>query len=102
MSAISSGEWGLIVGFVVMLIVWFVKKRIPKLNKDFLPYASILVASLVPVGGALIAGSSFLEAISVGISAGLIACGQWEIFKKLNWLNTIWLFIKKWLTKEGK
>jgi len=84
--AIGSDQWGLAVGFGIMLSVWFLRFVWTKLKKKdipspALPYIAVVIGALTATGMALIDNpASWFMAICSGIGAGLMGSGTWGLF----------------------
>lgn len=81
--AISSGQWGLVVGLAIMLIVWAIRTFAwPAIPPAALPWLATAIGALAAGGAALVADPSrWLPAILAGIQAGLSAAGTWGLLK---------------------
>ena len=80
-SAIASHQWGLAIGFGLMLVVWIMRLLWHSLKSEYLPYVAVTISTLGTVGTTIVLDSSnWLGAILAGISAGLTACGIWDLF----------------------
>lgn len=78
--AISSNQWGLVVGFAIMLLVWLVRIIWSKLPTKYLPWFAVLIGGLSAFGAALVVDSkNWIGAILAGTQAGLAAAGTWGL-----------------------
>lgn len=78
--AISSHQWGLVIGFGLMLIVWGLRLAWPKLNSKYLPWIAVAIGGLGATGTALAAEpQNWISALLAGVSAGLSAAGTWGL-----------------------
>jgi len=79
--AITSGQWGLVLGFGIMLAVWGIRIFWKKLPKKLLPYIAVGIGGLIAFAAAMVADDSdWLGAVLAGIQAGLAAAGTWGLF----------------------
>lgn len=80
-SAIGSGNFGLIVAFGLMIAVWILRKFVlKKLNSKWLPWISTILGGLGAFATALaIDPKKWLTAILSGVEAGLAAAGYWGL-----------------------
>jgi len=81
MDAIAGSEWGLVVGFAVMLAVWIVRVFVwPNVGSKALPWLAIAIATLGTFAVAMVDDpSKWLSAIFAGVQAGLVAAGTWGV-----------------------
>jgi hypothetical protein len=78
--AISSQNWGVVIGCVIMLIVWGVRLVWTKLPSKWLPWLAVAIGSLGAIGASLMLGTSdLIGALLAGIQAGLAAAGTWGL-----------------------
>lgn len=79
--AITGGQWGLVIGFGVMLIVWILRVFVwPNVNPKALPWIAIAIASLGTFSVAMASDpSKWLGALIAGVQAGLAAAGTWGV-----------------------
>lgn len=82
--AYAAKEWGILVGFVLMLIVFLVVKFLWKaFPVKWIPYMSIAFGVLGDVGWQLaIGGQVWWRAILAGLTSGATATGMWELIGK--------------------
>ena len=80
-TAWSSKTWGVVVGFILMLIVYTLVKFVwTTFPANYLPYMSIGLGILGNVGWELaIGGQVWWQALLSGITTGLSATGIWEV-----------------------
>lgn len=81
MDAISSKQWGLVIGFGIMVLVWIVRTFVlPKLNTKWLPWIATVVGGALAFATAMVADpAAWLPAVLSGIQAGLAAAGTWGL-----------------------
>jgi len=81
--AASSKQWVLLIGFGLMTVVWILRRFVWKKLQDkteWLPWLAIGIAVLGAGSVALVADPTrWLEAILLGIEAGLVAAGEWGV-----------------------
>ena len=84
--AYKNGQWPVVSGLIIMLII-FISNKVGlknRVDKKFIPWISVIIGILVSIGASLIAGIPVSIAIIQGLTAGTAAIGFWElIFKHL-------------------
>lgn len=85
--AFNSGTWPVIVGLVIMLLVWAVRrfalKTISEKWKSATPWMAAGLGLLSCIGVSLSAGTMvWWRALIDGLVSGLLASGLWELFGK--------------------
>lgn len=83
-TAYAAKEWGVLVGFILMLVVFLIVKFLWKtLPVAWIPYMSIAFGVLGDVGWQLaIGGQVWWRAILAGLTSGATATGMWELLGK--------------------
>lgn len=83
-TAYAAKEWGILIGFVLMLIVFLVVKYLwTAFPAKWLPYMSVAFGVLGDVGWQLaIGGQVWWRAILAGLTSGATAVGMWELIGK--------------------
>lgn len=83
-TAYAAKEWGVLIGFILMLIVFLVVKYLWKaFPAKWLPYMSIALGVIGDVGWQLAIGSqTWWRAILSGLTSGATATGLWELLGK--------------------
>lgn len=83
-TAYAAKEWGILVGFVLMMLVFLVVKFFWKaFPPKWIPYMSIAFGVLGDVGWQLaIGGQVWWRAILAGLTSGVTATGMWELVGK--------------------
>lgn len=81
--AISSKQWGIVIGAAIMLLVWVIRtfawQSIPS---KALPWLATAIGALVGFATAILANPAcWFPAILAGIQAGLAAAGTWGLLK---------------------
>lgn len=77
--AAQGGHWSILTGFVLMLMLWGVRKVVPALQAKLVPWAATLLALVGQVGYALATGADWQSAVTNGFLAGASAIGLWEL-----------------------
>ena len=83
----SHGAWTAFIGFILMLVVWFLRriKILAKIPKKAVPWVTVILGCLTAVGLVLAGGQSWVVALTQGIGGGLAAPAMWELgFKHLS------------------
>ena len=79
----KTGKWALLVGFIVMLLTWFVnrlfKQQIPA---SVLPWLAIGLSTVATIAFSLATGTGWLNAVIIGFQQGLVAAGGWSAVGK--------------------
>lgn len=80
-AAIGSGQWGLAIGFGIMLIVWGLRVfAMPNVNTKALPWIATFIGALGAFSVAMVADPShWIQALLSGVTAGLAAAGTWGL-----------------------
>jgi hypothetical protein len=79
----KGSKWALLVGFIVMLLTWFVNRMLKqKIPTNVLPWLAIGLSTVASVAFALATGVGWLNAIIVGFQQGLVAAGSWSAVGK--------------------
>lgn len=84
--AIQNGNWSILVGALILLLIWLVRKMgwLDMLPKNAIPWVSAGIGVVGYVGIALASGLPWKEALGNGFAAGIEAVGLWELlFKRL-------------------
>lgn len=85
-AAAKSGNWGLLIALVLMVVVYVLKTFVwKKLPKEAVPYVTIGVTSVTSFSAAILAGSSVADSVLIGVGGllmGLSAIGVWEVLGK--------------------
>jgi len=79
--AIGGAQWGLVIGFGIMLIVWVLRVFVLKsLNTKYLPWVATIMGGAGAFAAAMVLDpSAWLKAIMAGVEAGLAAAGTWGL-----------------------
>ena len=80
--AFKAKNWGILAGLVIMLIVWGVKKFIPKIPTAYLPWISAALGVLAAVATDLLTGGTWYVVIFNGLLVGAAASGLWSLVGK--------------------
>lgn len=80
-AAIGSGQWGLVIGFGIMLIVWGLRVfAMPNVNTKVLPWIATFIGALGAFSVAMVADPThWIQALLSGVTAGLAAAGTWGL-----------------------
>jgi len=77
-AAAHKREWGLVVGFALMLLVWIVGFVWKALPSAWLPWLSLVLGVVGTVGLDLSHGLPWWRAMLTGLSTGMVSIGSWE------------------------
>ena len=79
--AAQSAHWALIIGSVLCLIVWIIRKYVwTQANPKILPWLAVGIGVCGGAGFALIENpSAWINAILLGINGGVAAAGSWGL-----------------------
>jgi hypothetical protein len=82
-SAAGSSQWALLIGAVLCLLVWVIRKFVWKeVNPKILPWLAVAIGALGSAGFALIANpTAWVSAVILGVNGGLSAAGTWGLLK---------------------
>jgi len=79
----KAGKWALALAFLMMLATWLVNKVLKqKIPPNVLPWVSIGLAIATALTTSLSTGEGWLNAVVLGVQAGLMAAGSWSAFGK--------------------
>lgn len=80
----QSGQWPVLIGFLVMLVVYFANRLglKEKVGSALIPWIALGTSVATNLAGLLLAGKPWTEAILTGILAGLFSVGFWELVGK--------------------
>jgi len=81
--AASSSQWALLIGCVLCLVVWVIRKFVWKqVSPKILPWLAVVIGAAGGAGFALVANpSAWLQALILGVNGGLSAAGTWGLLK---------------------
>ena len=79
--AAGASQWALLIGAVLCLIVWIIRKFIwREVNPKILPWLAVAIGGCGGAGFALVAEPyNWLNAVILGVQAGLSAAGTWGL-----------------------
>lgn len=80
--AFKAKNWGILAGLVIMLVVWGVKKFIPKIPTNYLPWISAALGMLAAMATDLISGGTWYVVLFNGLLVGAAASGLWSLVGK--------------------
>jgi CHASE2 domain-containing sensor protein len=78
----QNGQWPIFVGALLTALVALARSVIPKLQKiprRMLPWIVFVVGLAAVTGGALASGSSWISAVTLGVTAALASMGMWDL-----------------------
>lgn len=80
----NSGQWPLLIGFLVMMAVYFanrlgLKERV---GSALVPWIALLTSVATNLGGLLLVGRPWTEAVLTGVLSGIFSVGFWELVGK--------------------
>jgi hypothetical protein len=77
----SSSQWALLIGAVLCLIVWVIRKFVwTNVNSKILPWLAVAIGACGGAGFALIAHpEAWLQAIILGVNGGMSAAATWGL-----------------------
>ena len=79
--AAGASQWALLIGAVLCLIVWVIRKFVWKqLDTKYLPWLAVAIGACGGAGFALVAEpANWINAVILGVQAGLSAAGSWGL-----------------------
>jgi hypothetical protein len=85
-NAAKEGNWGVLFAGVLMLLVWVTRTFLwNTFPKEWIPVATVSLATAAGLGTAILAGTGVFEAVMVaigGLFTGFAAVGVWESIGK--------------------
>lgn len=83
--AFKTGKYAWAVGLILMLLTWFLSRKILKdrVPKRVLPWLAVGLSVGTSIAVSFASGAMWLEAISGGVTVGLASIGGWEALTKL-------------------
>ena len=78
---ITSGQWGVVVGALIMIVVAVFRRLAPAIfSPARLPWIAVALGALTGVGVSLVdTPESWISAILAGVTYGLAAAGAWGV-----------------------
>lgn len=83
LAAVSGGHWALVVGCVLCMVVWVIRRFVWKnVSPKVLPWLALVIGACGCAGFSLLASpEAWLTALVLGVNGGLTAAGVWGLLK---------------------